>query len=139
MPQLDRTIVFTQFFWLFIVFVILYGLLSHYFLPTFLKSLKARSLIIEQNQIENESIKQLFLSKQSVLNKTLNEGLSSIKFMFFNNFVLLNTGKNPLLDLCKIDTYVFNSIFFTSLYCSSITLNNIFLTPKTYNFICTAN
>nr|YP_009515540.1 ATP synthase F0 subunit 8 [Kumanoa ambigua]AVK39508.1 ATP synthase F0 subunit 8 [Kumanoa ambigua] len=132
MPQLDRTIIFTQFFWLFLVFLVFYGLLSYYFLPFFLKSIKSRFLIIEQNQLEDEKVKLLYLSKQSVLSKTLNESLLSIKFMFFNGFMLLDDSKDLLQNLYKIDTYVLSSTFFIILYCNVNILNIIPLIPKIY-------
>nr|YP_010316743.1 ATP synthase F0 subunit 8 [Batrachospermum sp.]UNB13396.1 ATP synthase F0 subunit 8 [Batrachospermum sp.] len=133
MPQLDRIIVFTQIFWLFFVFLFLYIVLTHFFLPKFLQSFKTRNLIIEHNSNENSEINSSFLMSQTVLSDRLNEQLLIVKSTLLNIFVLLN-NKN-FIDLRLTDNLLFNSTFYITLYWDSIVLDKISLNSKICNFV----
>lgn len=133
MPQLDRSIVFTQIFWLFFVFLFLYIVLTHFFLPKFLQSFKTRNLVIEHNSNENNEITSNFLMNQVVLKDSLNEQLLFVKSTLSSNFVLFS-NKN-FIDLCLTDNLLFSSIFYTILYCDSTILDKISLNSKICNFI----
>lgn len=128
MPQLDRIIVFTQIFWLFLVFTALYVILIYFFFPSFLRSLRARTLVIESNNMENNTIKTDFLSTQDFLNQTAHEQLRSIKVFLLNDFTLFKNVNS--FDLHLLDTPLLNSIFYTTLYTNKIILFNIPLNSK---------
>lgn len=128
MPQLDRIIVFTQIFWLFLVFTVLYIVLIYFFFPNFLRSLKARNLVIESNNIESNIIKTNFLATQDFINYTSQEQLRSIKVTLLNDFILFK-NINPF-DLHLLDISLLNSIFYTTLYTNETVLFNIPLNSK---------
>lgn len=138
MPQLDRVIIFTQIFWLFVIFLGSYIVLTHFFFPLFLKALKSRNLIIQANFAEAEEIQKRFLQNQLVLNQVLSEGLSTIKFFYSKNF-LLNTGVNKPTDTTTIDSKLVSVILNTMLYCNSTVLNLIPLNVKSYNLSYSKN
>jgi len=129
MPQLDRVIIFTQIFWLFVIFSGSYIILTHFFFPLFLKTLKSRNLIIQANFTEAEEIQKRFLQNQLVLNQVLSEGLNTIKFFYSKDF-LLSTGVNKTIDTSTIDSKLVSVILNTMLYCDSIVLNLIPLNTK---------
>lgn len=133
MPQLDHIIIFTQIFWLFFVFLSLYITLTHFFLPKFLQSFKTRNLVIEHNSNENSEINSSFLMNQIVLSDESNKQLLVVKSTLSNNFVSL--GNKNFLDLCLTDSLLFNSIFYTTLYCDGAILDKISLNSKICNFV----
>ena len=132
MPQLDRVIIFTQIFWLFVIFSGSYIILTHFFFPLFLKTLKSRNLIIQANFTEAEEIQKGFLQNQLALNQVLSEGLSTIKFFYSKDF-LLNTSVNKTVDTATIDSKLVSVILNIMLYCDSTVLNLIPLNVKAYN------
>jgi hypothetical protein len=133
MPQLDHIIVFTQIFWLFFVFLFLYVVLTHFFLPKFLQSFKIRNLVIESNSKEINEINSSFLMNQTVLNDKLSEQLLVVRSTLSNTFVLL--GNRNFIDSRLIDSLLFNSIFYITLYCESTILDKISLNSKICNFV----
>lgn len=128
MPQLDRIIVFTQIFWLFLVFTSLYIILIYFFFPTFLRSLKARNLVIEFNNNENNSVKIDFLLTQTIINTTLNEQVQFMKAVMLKDFALFNSINS--FDLRSIDASLLDSIFYTTMYNNEVILRNIYLNSK---------
>nr|YP_010726705.1 ATP synthase F0 subunit 8 [Cystoclonium purpureum f. stellatum]WDY85192.1 ATP synthase F0 subunit 8 [Cystoclonium purpureum f. stellatum] len=132
MPQLDRIIIFPQIFWLFVIFTFLYAILTHYFLPVFLKSLKSRKKIIDINSTEilllnnktlnnNKLLKQQLLKNLLTLEAFLNSNFGSLDFLHLNN---------KIIDIDeKIGTTLINSIF----YCDNMLLNSIVFYPKFMN------
>jgi Plant ATP synthase F0 len=128
MPQLDRIIVFTQIFWLFLVFTSLYIILIYFFFPTFLRSLKARNLVIEFNNNENNSVKIDFLLTQTIINTTLNEQVQFMKAVLLKDFALFNSINS--FDLRSIDASLLDSIFYTTMYNNEVILRNIYLNSK---------
>ena len=128
MPQLDRIIIFTQIFWLFLVFTSLYIILIYFFFPTFLRSLKARNLVIEFNNNENNNIKTDFLLTQTIINTTLNEQTQFMRTVLLKDFVLFSNIKS--LDLRSIDVLLLDSIFYTLMYNNGVILRNIYLNCK---------
>nr|WOL37378.1 ATP synthase F0 subunit 8 [Polyopes affinis] len=132
MPQLDRIIVFSQIFWLFIIFTTFYTIVTHFFLPNFLKSLKSRKQIIESNSLEIAEIAKESDTKRNVIQKILVKNLVSTKNILTNNLsVILMAKKN--LNMFKIDEKISIAIFNTIKYCDSQLLNFISLRPKLLN------
>nr|YP_010619977.1 ATP synthase F0 subunit 8 [Xiphosiphonia pinnulata]WAX03990.1 ATP synthase F0 subunit 8 [Xiphosiphonia pinnulata] len=136
MPQLDFLIVLPQIFWLITCFTFFYFLLTYYFLPIFLKTIKARINFIKNNHVLESQIAILVINKQQNtfqnLNRTLNKvrlylftELFHLKFNFIkkpfkNNFVILNK---------KILIASTHSFFF----CNSLLLNSLKFYPLFLN------
>lgn len=70
---------------------------------------------------------------QTVLNDRLSEQLLAVRLTLSNTFILL--GNKNLIDLRLTDSLLFNSIFYTTLYCDSTILDKISLNSKIYNFV----
>nr|UAT97992.1 ATP synthase F0 subunit 8 [Ahnfeltia plicata] len=132
MPQLDRIIVFSQIFWLFITFIVLYTILLHFFLPLFLKSLKSRKQIVEANALEAFNIENSFLAKQNILRKVLTKNLVLVKKLLTTDSIFLALTKKNL-DVQPVDIKVGNIIRNIILYCDSQLLNFLLLKPKPLN------
>ena len=56
MPQLDYTLLFNQIFWLFIIFIVLYIILTYHFLPIFVKIFKSRKQILRYNHVKSVEV-----------------------------------------------------------------------------------
>nr|YP_010199905.1 ATP synthase F0 subunit 8 [Gracilariopsis tenuifrons]AXF36241.1 ATP synthase F0 subunit 8 [Gracilariopsis tenuifrons]UAD89965.1 ATP synthase F0 subunit 8 [Gracilariopsis tenuifrons] len=133
MPQLDRIIVFSQIFWLFIIFTLFYTILTHFFLPKFIKSLKIRKQIIDTNSIEIASIAENTLQKQNLLKKILLKDLESVKTLLtqhFSNLVKEKSYANTSLIDEKISFVILNTL----IYCDLQLLNAITVYPKVLKY-----
>nr|YP_008963788.1 ATP synthase F0 subunit 8 [Grateloupia angusta]AGO19301.1 ATP synthase F0 subunit 8 [Grateloupia angusta] len=132
MPQLDRIIVFSQIFWLFIIFAIFYTILTHFFLPKFLAALKSRKQIIEVNALEVAKITEKSSLKQNLIQKVLIKDLALIKNILVNNLnVALSAKQNSNISI--IDEKIGLIIFNTVKYCDAQLLSFISLRPKSLN------
>ena len=132
MPQLDRAIVFTQVLWLFIIFFISYALLTHFLLPSFLKSLKSRNSITKSNALEAKTIYQSFSNNQITLNQLVHDGLVMIKFLYAKDS-LPNKKYNNLIDFDSLDNKLVSKITSMTLHCDNIVLNSVSLKSKIYS------
>jgi hypothetical protein len=132
MPQLDRVIIFTQIFWLFVILSSSYIILTHFFLPLFIKSLKSRDMVIQSNLDESKNIKEEFLRSQFFINSILGEGLSTIRFFYSKEFLLKNLSKN-LLSVSTIDNKIVLFILNMLLYYDYKVLKSIPLKAKVYS------
>nr|YP_009504372.1 ATP synthase F0 subunit 8 [Gracilaria chouae]AWX65727.1 ATP synthase F0 subunit 8 [Gracilaria chouae] len=133
MPQLDRIIVFSQIFWLVLIFSIFYAILTHYFLPKFLKSLKIRKQVIDLNTKEILQKTEGTLNKQNLLIKILVKNLeitSSLLVSYFGQLVKDKKGVETLMIDQKIGFVILNTIKF----CDFKLLNSIFVYPKSVKF-----
>nr|WCH57817.1 ATP synthase F0 subunit 8 [Hypnea spinella] len=132
MPQLDRVIIFSQIFWLFLIFSALYIVLTHFFLPLFLKSVKFRKQIIEHNSLEVLSLNAKALEKQVLIKQKLLSKLGLIEKFLVDSYKFQKYFKNDqqtvLIDE-KISIAAINYL----LYCDSLVLNNIVFYPKYLN------
>lgn len=126
MPQLDYIIIFPQIFWLFISFTFLYIILTHFFLPKFLKFLKARKLIINENSSETFTAINKFNEKQILL-----KNLILTENTILNDFIFLNVKSQ--LDTHLIDEKIAIALINITLYCDIQLLNLIFFYPKLLN------
>nr|YP_008994199.1 ATP synthase F0 subunit 8 [Gracilariopsis chorda]AGO19251.1 ATP synthase F0 subunit 8 [Gracilariopsis chorda] len=129
MPQLDRIIVFSQIFWLFIIFTAFYTVLTHFFLPKFIKSFKIRRQIIDANSTEILLMAKNTLLKQNLLKKFLLKDLELIKnllIQYFNNLVKEKSYANTTLVDEKISSVILNTL----MYCDLQLLNAIVVYPK---------
>nr|YP_010199829.1 ATP synthase F0 subunit 8 [Gracilaria tikvahiae]UAD89837.1 ATP synthase F0 subunit 8 [Gracilaria tikvahiae] len=133
MPQLDRIIVFSQIFWLVLIFSIFYAILTHYFLPKFLKSLKIRKQVIDLNTKEILQKTEGTLSRQNLVIKILVKNLettSGLLVSYFGQLVKAKKGVDTLMIDQKVGFVILNIIKF----CDFKLLNSIFVYPKSVKF-----
>nr|YP_010199654.1 ATP synthase F0 subunit 8 [Crassiphycus corneus]UAD89562.1 ATP synthase F0 subunit 8 [Crassiphycus corneus] len=133
MPQLDRIIVFSQIFWLFLIFSIFYAVLTHYFLPKFLKSLKIRKQVVDSNTKEVLAKTEKTLIKQSSLKKILIRDLEITSNLLTRYFGQLIKDKKKI-DTLVIDQKIGFVILNTVKFCDLKLLNSIFVYPKSLKF-----
>ena len=132
MPQLDRIIIFSQIFWLFIIFTSLYAIITHFFLPKFLKSIKARKQIIDSNNHEILIINSKIQEQHNLLKQTIIKNLALIENSIKNEFETVTMEKSNLNNKL-IDEKIANLSIKNSLYCDTHLLNSILLFPKGLN------
>nr|YP_009511960.1 ATP synthase F0 subunit 8 [Melanthalia intermedia]AXI97887.1 ATP synthase F0 subunit 8 [Melanthalia intermedia] len=132
MPQLDRVIIFSQIFWLFIIFTIFYAILTHFFLPIFLKSLKSRQQIIECNTKETLQITETLYQNQTLLKKIIVKNLNLTIGLFVQHFNQLLDKENKTQTIFvdkKLSQTVENIIKLYDLQ----SLNSVLLYPRVLN------
>nr|YP_009988309.1 ATP synthase F0 subunit 8 [Gelidiella acerosa]QNM39447.1 ATP synthase F0 subunit 8 [Gelidiella acerosa] len=129
MPQLDRIIIFSQIFWLFTIFILFYTTITHFFLPKFLISLKARKLILKIN-----SEKSFFILNKSSENKiellaTTVKNLSTTKKILNSNsgFSISNFNSTKTN---KVDELIGNIAKDNILFCNFQILDSINIYSK---------
>nr|YP_009317665.1 ATP synthase F0 subunit 8 [Pterocladia robusta]AOX49117.1 ATP synthase F0 subunit 8 [Pterocladia robusta] len=132
MPQLDRIILFPQIFWLFIVFVSFYIVLTHFFLPRFLKILKSRKSIIDLNDSKIIKIRDQFIKSEQQLNQILVNDLLVIRKIFNSNptfevFYLKNS------ETKKVDETLSKALKNSVLFCNFQILDLIEIRCKLAN------
>nr|WCH58033.1 ATP synthase F0 subunit 8 [Hypnea brasiliensis] len=132
MPQLDRVIIFSQIFWLFLIFSALYIILTHFFLPSFLKSLKLRKQIVESNSLEISQLSEKAAAKQILIKQKLLYKLLTIENFLSESYKFQKYFKNGHQTVVvdeKISIAAINYL----LYCDNIVLRNILFFPKFLN------
>nr|YP_009490436.1 ATP synthase F0 subunit 8 [Gracilaria textorii]AWH62617.1 ATP synthase F0 subunit 8 [Gracilaria textorii] len=133
MPQLDRIIVFSQIFWLVLIFSIFYAILIHYFLPKFIKSLKIRKQVIDLNTKEILKKAEGTLDKQNMLTKVLVKNLEITSDFLVSYFGQLVKNKK-VVDTLVIDQKIGLVILNTIKFCDFKLLNSVFVYPKSLKF-----
>lgn len=132
MPQLDKIITFTQIFWMFSVLVFLYTVLTHYFLPIFLKSLKSRKLVVEINSMEINYLSLKKKKKQILLNQVLLDSLITVEKLLWNKFSLENfLDTDPCLMI--VDKKISWAAKKSVLYCSQQLFELVSFYPRWMN------
>nr|YP_009546481.1 ATP synthase F0 subunit 8 [Gelidium kathyanniae]AYO27829.1 ATP synthase F0 subunit 8 [Gelidium kathyanniae] len=129
MPQLDRIIIFPQIFWLFVIFTVFYISLTHFFLPKFLKSLKARKEIIKVNEAEALLLIKKSMANQAKLKLLLLNHLSDIKKIFSIN-PILNISDTRSLNTKRVDELISVMIKNSALFHDSQILDSISINVK---------
>lgn len=124
MPQLDKTIIFTQIFWSFFMFTFFYAVLTHYFLPKILKSLKSRKLVVLRNSKEIDNLSIRFEKKQFALNQTLLKSLVKLENLISDKFFLKNSANTDSV-LSIVDEKMSLVCKSFILYCDSHILRSI--------------
>lgn len=135
MPQLDIIIIFPQIFWFFLIFLIFYILLIHFFLPKFLGSLKARKQLIEKNSSLISNILTKIQYEHTLIIKKLNIDLKNIK-----NSLYLDPNKIQLVFLnykfinpSQVNTQIIKILHKNILFCNKQVLKNIQIYPSSLN------
>ena len=132
MPQLDRIIIFSQIFYLFITFTSLYAIITHFFLPKFLKSLKTRKQIVEANDKEIIILNNKFDEQQILIRQTIIKSLSLIENFIKNELEFSKIDKFKS-NIQLVDEKIANISLNNLLYCDTQLLNLITLLPKSLN------
>lgn len=132
MPQLDRIIIFPQIFWLFVVFTAFYSVLTHFFLPKFLRVLKARKIIVSFNEQQAIQATRRCAESETKLKETLAEDLEKVKEIFSQNptFNLRNLKK---LETKSVDEAISTATKNSILFCNSQVLDSIEMRCKWFN------
>nr|YP_011017833.1 ATP synthase F0 subunit 8 [Pseudoceramium tenerrimum]WQF69709.1 ATP synthase F0 subunit 8 [Pseudoceramium tenerrimum]WQF69745.1 ATP synthase F0 subunit 8 [Pseudoceramium tenerrimum] len=130
MPQLDLTIVYTQIFWLCFLFSIFYFTLTFYLLPKFLKSLKLRKLILEENSKKITILSKSLLEEQALLNKKISKNLE----LLLVNFDKINLPFKSVTQFSheKTDSRIISFTSQVILFCDLSILKNILFYPKVF-------
>nr|ANH09515.1 ATP synthase F0 subunit 8 [Coeloseira compressa] len=132
MPQLDLTIIFSQIFWLILVFSILYSFLLHFLLPKFLISIKARKAIIYNNSSKISLLHHHLEIKQKFIQNKLLTKLSFIRNEV-NHFWLLNNFFQNQGNLLNLDKKISFTLFNLTNYHSLPVLKSLTLYSKSLN------
>lgn len=133
MPHLDRVTIFSQIFWLFIIFTFSYIILTHFFLPKFLSSLKARKQIIDLNDFEVLTITNKLTEQQMILEQTILKNLVLIENIARYELGVQNVNKE-ILNTQTIDEKIAIILLNNTLYCNFQLLDSVLLYPKGLNF-----
>lgn len=132
MPQLDFTIVFSQIFWLFIIFTSFYTVLIHFFLPKFLISIKSRKKIAELNTLKALKIQENLVNKNALIQNELVRSLALIRNTIDNCWSSTMKSKKTS-DLVLIDEKLGLMALNTTKYCNPELLKFIYLYPRLLN------
>nr|YP_009988355.1 ATP synthase F0 subunit 8 [Gelidiella flabella]QNM39631.1 ATP synthase F0 subunit 8 [Gelidiella flabella] len=124
MPQLDRIIIFPQIFWLFLIFTLFYTILTHFFLPKFLRSLKARKLIAKANSEKVSLIVKESAENKIKLTNTVMHNLTAVT-KILNNSSTLNISNFNLAKIGKVDEAIGIATKNSILFCNSQILDSI--------------
>ena len=124
MPQLDRIIIFPQIFWLFLIFTLFYIVLTHFFLPKFLTSLRARRDITNYNEFQTSRSLKRLIEIQLKLKNLLLKDLLEIRRVFTENstFSSFNMIK---LNTQQADELVSDTIKNSVLFCNFQILDSV--------------
>lgn len=104
--------------------------LTHFFLPLFLKSIKSRKLVVEANLKESQITHETSLRNQIVFTQIVNEGLSTLKHFYSSKFLLKNTTHD--LNLSFVDSMIIDSTLSILLHCDQIALESIQINSRSY-------
>lgn len=136
MPQLDNLIVLPQIFWLIFVFTLFYFLITFYFLPILVKSIKSRKYFLEHNNKLNSVLLKQVFDKRKNLISILSKDFFTIKNLMFGQ--ILSTKSSIKYEPFKkkyiklVDLILFasiNSVF----YCNTNLLSSLKFYPLLLN------
>lgn len=114
MPQLDFTIASSQIFWSIIIFFVLYTILTHFFLPNFIKILKIRKRVLKENNDKLLKLKKHLTQEQNSFNKIIDLNLVKIKILIEKEILSF------LKTFSLIDLKFLNKNIAKALYANSI-------------------
>nr|YP_009138141.1 ATP synthase F0 subunit 8 [Calliarthron tuberculosum]AKG26271.1 ATP synthase F0 subunit 8 [Calliarthron tuberculosum] len=132
MPQLDFTIAFPQIFSLFFTFFLLYGTITHFFLPIFVKSLKTRKNIIIENNNLMDNLRTKLLLKQNFVTSLLIKNILNIKQVLVNNILPVYII-NSSFDFSSVNHKLAKALYHNTVYYDINILDSIILKPKFLN------
>ena len=129
MPQLDFNITFSQLLWLILIFFSTYTALTHFFLPIFIKLVRARKLIILANEVELIGLQTKLNQKQAIFEQLLHNNFDRIRVLIEKNFFSL-LDVSPRTDLLLLNKKIAFTLYYNVLYHDTIILNSIYIKPK---------
>nr|WCH57865.1 ATP synthase F0 subunit 8 [Caulacanthus ustulatus] len=129
MPQLDRLIVFTQIFWLFFFFALIYAVLTHFFLPLFIKSLKSRKQIEEHNLSEIINLVEEHKKKSWSLRILVLKNLLKVENLLTQNFLSKSFAKGDVVTN-SVDSKLISATKNYVLYNDYSLLKSVIFYPK---------
>lgn len=135
MPQLDYIIIFPQIFWFFLILLIFYILILHFFLPKFLYSIKLRKeVILFNSNLILKFSKKNKLDSLNIIN-ILKLNLKEIQNSVYLNNSRLNLFFSKQVRLCPsiLDLKLINLVYNNILFCNNQLLNNIKIYPCILN------
>lgn len=132
MPQLDLTIIFSQIFWLFLLFIIFYSILLHFFLPKFLISIQARKRIVYTNSNKCLILQMQLTERQKLLQNKLILKLNYIRSRIHSLWIL-DQSFFCLSNSNDLDKKISQVLFNLANYYSLPVLESIFLFPTYLN------
>lgn len=131
MPQLDFIIIFPQIFWLILTFFSFYVVITHFFLPLFIKVLKARKQIVLLNNQTFLNTHYKFINKQNDFNKLFLKNFMDVKHML--NLNILNyIFKMISFDLTATDKKIITFLYFNLLHYDLNILKTVLLKPTIF-------
>jgi len=119
MPQLDKFIFVSQYFWLFFLLFITYFLLVKFVLPFILRALKVRKLKLLRLGGANEQLLALIMPKSELFHQNLMR-FNSFFVGYYDNFFTRLQGNEKV-----------RGIFFKALFSNRFELPLVFLANKT--------
>lgn len=129
MPQLDFNIALPQIFWLIILFIFVYTILVHFFLPNFIKLIKTRKYIILVNEQEVIFLKENLVKKQFIFRKTIQQNFGGLKIVLEKQLSTFFTSPSTTSTI-SIDTKLVSVLNNSILYYDTTILNLIYLKPS---------
>nr|YP_010620046.1 ATP synthase F0 subunit 8 [Symphyocladia marchantioides]WAX04059.1 ATP synthase F0 subunit 8 [Symphyocladia marchantioides] len=136
MPQLDFLIILPQVFWLICLFSFFYFVLAYYFLPLFLKTIKARINFIKINQIFEAQIISTTIENHQITFKNLNNSLDKIRSLLFIKLFHLKfhfTKKPFKKTFLVLNKKILIASTHSFCFCNSILLNSLKFYPGFLN------
>lgn len=136
MPQLDFIIVLPQVFWLLVIFISFYFILTYIFLPMFLRTISARNKFIKQNYLAEAMHVEEIISQRQVLIKKTNLTFFLLHKNLFNNLLNLHFlfFKIPFKqNYLEVNKKIFSSLKKSFYFCNSIILNSFIFYPAFLN------
>ena len=128
MPQLDFSITSSQIFWLIITFFSLYTILTHFFLPSFIKILKIRKQVLKENANLQVKLKSQFEDKQKIFVSIIEKNLTKIKFLVEKEICM--TFKNYFfVDLNILDEKISNALYSNLVFYDINILKSMYIKP----------
>nr|YP_009944495.1 ATP synthase F0 subunit 8 [Osmundea sinicola]QFR99789.1 ATP synthase F0 subunit 8 [Osmundea sinicola] len=136
MPQLDNLIILSQIFWLILIFSIFYFIVTYYFLPKILKSIKVRKYFLEYNIYLNFRLTKKITEERKKLMDVLFKNFSDIKYLIFNKIFITNLNlKQDFLKqkYTKLTNFILIASMKSISYCNLSLLNSLKFYPLFLN------
>ena len=128
MPQLDFIIAPSQIFWSITNFLVLYIVLTHFFLPKFIKILKTRKQILLENTNRLLNLRKQLDNKQYVFSTFVENSLTKIKILIESE-ISLAFKKTFFINLTESNKKVSNALYFNLVFYDSNVLKSIQVKP----------
>lgn len=131
MPQLDSLAFFSQVFWFFITFFVLYFFVLNFILPTLLRVIKSRKILLSSLTSDskfNNSLVAMELKGNNILISTFSEWDSNVKN--FNTIVSDKINHNISIVSNKLFNFKFND----NLKLNNLVKNSLLFNSKTQRF-----